>query len=785
MKVVKLHNQDYESLFLHSARKGVPFVDSHFPPNNRSIYPTQSVKVPIEWRRVRDLSIAPKLVQPGHGAFENAVTPGLLGDCWLLPAIRVLRTHKALFDQVVPRCKEQDWVHAGQRSGVSNPRDTNVHPGIFRFRFYRFGQWVEVVVDDYLPLYSTQKQTDLENLFPHDQAEHRRLVFGRSNNEDEWWCSLMEKAYAKLCGSYQALEIGSPEDALVDLSGSIPERLDLTDEKLVQQIGTEGFCEMLKRAREQNSLMSASLAPLQDETAGDVLPNGLIIGHSYSIDGLHRLSFGSWNKTIVNLIKLHNTADREWNGPWSATSALWKHVADSVKKELNDTEESFYMTIDDFLDNFTELTICRNVDKGTIWSPPSWKAFSFHDAWAIDSNTAGGSVNHAETFHKNPQYLVSVTKLTYAIISLMQKDRRDTLYPNQTIGFVVLRVENNRSFRIRGPDHEIVSRATYMNAREVSGRVALSPGRYVIIPSTLDPDQENEFYLRLFFNHKPRLCKPLTNDIVIRPVDHEFSKQAWASKLVPRLPKRSKDLYAGLFNLQILSAELTKPQRDTYVKIMHYQHTGNGKKPKAAFNDMIQAGKGKTSEPDFQAAQYIFPVLWIPGQDSDVAPTGSGLVILQLWTKTLLKAVYLGEIRINIGTYTSRARMNQTFETSRVLTRLVVLPSEASAQLIALGGADAHVGEEYMVEGMMPRPLPQPRPLSAAQAKQQLMAAKAKTKANVKAKKAGAKVKAIPGIPVDEDTQGIVRVKLPDGRWARKEEAGTGHLRYRISFVTD
>jgi hypothetical protein len=70
------------------------------------------------------------------------------------------------------------------------------HKGIYRLRISKNGVWQEVTIDDYMPC-----------------ALEGQPLFTRTHS-NELWVQLLEKAYAKLHGSYECMKQGHPNEAL-------------------------------------------------------------------------------------------------------------------------------------------------------------------------------------------------------------------------------------------------------------------------------------------------------------------------------------------------------------------------------------------------------------------------------------------------------------------------------------------------------------------------------------------------------------------------------------------
>lgn len=112
---------------------------------------------------------------------KNLITPYIIltGDKWLVSCLGVLHLSKGLFYRVVPA---DQGFGSGIVGGSSNepPNSPSAdYSGVFRFRLWWCGAWVEVLVDDRLP------------------AVHGRLAFVQSRHSDQFWPALLEKAYAK------------------------------------------------------------------------------------------------------------------------------------------------------------------------------------------------------------------------------------------------------------------------------------------------------------------------------------------------------------------------------------------------------------------------------------------------------------------------------------------------------------------------------------------------------------------------------------------------------------
>ena len=73
--------------------------------------------------------------------------------------------------------------------------------GVYRLKFCKNGDWVDVTIDDYFPCNT-----------------YSGPLFSRANG-NEMWVLLIEKAYAKIHGNYWTLRGGFANEGMIDLTG--------------------------------------------------------------------------------------------------------------------------------------------------------------------------------------------------------------------------------------------------------------------------------------------------------------------------------------------------------------------------------------------------------------------------------------------------------------------------------------------------------------------------------------------------------------------------------------
>ncbi|XP_061579177.1 calpain-1 catalytic subunit-like [Cololabis saira] len=502
-QAVRYLNQDFQNLKEECLLNSTLFEDPAFPAESTSLGfkelgPLSSKTQGVEWKRPTELTPDPQFIV--GGATRTDICQGALGDCWLLAAIGSLTLNERLLHRVVPH---------GQ---TFNPQ----YAGIFHFQFWQFGEWVDIVIDDRLPV------------------KDGELMFVHSAEGSEFWSALLEKAYAKLNGSYEALSGGSTTEGFEDFTGGVSEMYELKK-------APRDLHRIITKALERGSLLGCSIDITSAFDMEAITFKKLVKGHAYSVTGLRQVEYRGRKE---RLIRIRNPWGQvEWTGAWSDSSSEWNNI-DSAEKDdmlckMEDGE--FWMSFQEFLRQFSRLEICNlTPDALSQESTSFWTTATFEGSWRRGS-TAGGCRNHPNTFWINPQYKISLLEedddpeddeaACSFLVALMQKDRRRFRRQGQdmhTIGFAIYEIPEEyrgapsihmkKDFFLR--QSSCARSDSFINLREVSTRLRLPPGEYLIVPSTFEPSREADFVLRVF-TEKQSETEDMDNNVVANMDEEE------------------------------------------------------------------------------------------------------------------------------------------------------------------------------------------------------------------------------------------------------------------------
>ncbi|VDD75021.1 unnamed protein product [Mesocestoides corti] len=497
------------------------FCDPAFPADESSLYYSRRPPCTIVWMRPPEivsslfrtdvLGIAPRKMHfPEFIADGNIrlgdLRQGELGDCWVVAALASMVTQPHLAMRSIPQGQSfrSEW-----------------YAGCFCFRFWQFGAWEEVIIDDRLPV-----------------RPGGRPLFVHSSRHTEFWPALLEKAYAKLSGSYEALNVSLIGDAMDDIIGGLTESYCLAPGEDQGMRPPPDIDDILIKAFDRRSLITARIKARQ----------------AFGLTDCRKLRLTDVTGTrLVRLVRLSNlwaSARVGWVGAWSEGSSEWLSLPaeDRIKVGLVKGDGEFWMSMEDFLANFDYLDICHvlespndplgpksiagrvtvnsnhqhhlsNTADPTAASPSiTFNVHRFFGQW-IRGVTAGGRPFMRASHWANPQYVVHMPTpdagdpegFAALVVALLQSDLRPLRHRAPrllSIGFVLYRLPPGASPPMTRHFFETTSHIAsvdfFYDSREVVKRFRLVPGVYLLIPCTYSADQPGEFLLRVLFEQPDR-----------------------------------------------------------------------------------------------------------------------------------------------------------------------------------------------------------------------------------------------------------------------------------------
>mmetsp|Transcript_3852 Transcript_3852/g.4918 ORF Transcript_3852/g.4918 Transcript_3852/m.4918 type:complete len:803 (+) Transcript_3852:109-2517(+) len=361
-------------------RRGQKYCDPDFPAHASALFangrtPSRSSTsrpdvLPTQWRRASEGAVSgpggqnyspSKILSKLSGSLltgdsAEVLVPGPFGTGYLLGALASLRTvGKEPKELIVFRDPEA---------------------GVYGVRLFKDGEWIYEILDDFLPVSREEKP-----------ACSRALRDG----EVQDWPALLEKAYAKVHGCYEAISGGSELEALEETLGSGANCIQMREFPIWGELWQH-----LRSKRKRGYAMVAIRRGM--EPSGQLLASGLISCLGYPVTRFELVD-GEM------LCELQNPwSAGTWMGRWGqgspeldgASPSAMQHVLESRPEHGS---KRFWMSIQDFCMNFTEVCEARVI-------PPHW-----HVA-AVTSST------------ERPSYpLISVSAPTQALFVLSQKDR--------------------------------------------------------------------------------------------------------------------------------------------------------------------------------------------------------------------------------------------------------------------------------------------------------------------------------------------------------------------------
>jgi len=350
------------------------YVDKEFPPEASSLGQVSGDAANAEagrsdssvvWVRAGDFCRQnvnerphyPKLFSTDMCLFQGKIEAqdilqGALGDCWLLAAMATLAEHEGA---IASRFLTQEVDPRGQyRISLYDPQSK---------------QWRKIIVDDFVPC---QRDPRAPDGVMRNRSGMPEALYAHPNGQ-EIWALVLEKAMAKLCGSYASIEAGITEWGIVCMTGGEAWRFEVThggawvrsDMVVLEDHADKRACafQPTEESHEQDELFDllryyhrhrAVLCCGGVTGAGEAM--GLVQKHAFSLLQVRTVRAHWETDKFFRFVQIRNPwGTGEWTGPWSDNSEEWKKYP-AVAQALGFTgadDGAYWMQWEDFCQYWT------------------------------------------------------------------------------------------------------------------------------------------------------------------------------------------------------------------------------------------------------------------------------------------------------------------------------------------------------------------------------------------------------------------------------------------------
>ena len=368
-----------------------------------------------------------------RGIDPSQVQQGAVGNCWFLSALAVVAEKPYLIHQLLPHTQ-------------INER------GCYQINLCLDGKWKPVIVDSNLPVVVKETKGPRNNSLIGDERAsvintklkgREGVVFDLCQQDLfaypafcatpdlQIWPSLIEKAYAKVHGSYAQLSGGFISEGFIDLTGAPFETIVFSGNLLDREelwarllsFHEAGFIMGVATAKGGDGLVGGHAYSVLDvvEVPDKIVGEQLKVTDFFANPTLKKQKTGlspemekrievMGTRTNVRLVRIRNPwGKREWKGAWSANSEQW---TTALRKILGSSsyakgDGTFFMSFDDMLERFHHMDVGKTREG---WVHTSTDAFfvSQKDPMQVSDSA----------------FRIVPSRRTFAYISLIQPKKR-------------------------------------------------------------------------------------------------------------------------------------------------------------------------------------------------------------------------------------------------------------------------------------------------------------------------------------------------------------------------